>query len=640
MTASQDPTLPLQPSQELREALETAHLPTLLMVYVHLTGETGLLEDFSPYITTPYAPEQKPVPEAMAADLRAKLFDALTQGQITQAKDLDEETLRQMMSVAVGEAVERENVPMILEQMGFRADPPRLSVSGRKQPPADFNVLIIGAGLTGIAASIKLTEAGYDHVIIEKNEDVGGTWFENRYPGCGVDTPSHFYSYSFEINPEWSTYYPKAQEMQDYLLRVTDKYKVRSKTRFNTRVLACHWDDTAKYWNVLVQKSDGSQETVRAKAVINAHGPLNRWRIPPIPGLELFKGTAVHTAGWDPAIDVTGKKVILIGTGASAIQITPAIIDKVESLTVLQRDKHWVLLNPEIKDKVNEGSLFAMRHIPKYREWFRFRVFWFAGDGLFVNVLKDPEWKDHPTSVSAINDMMYNIAVGYLRSKTTDAGRPDLFDKLLPDFPIFSKRLLLDTGWFDALRHPNARLENCEVTRITETGVVTKDGQEIEGDIIIFATGFITAKALGPLEVVGPNGANLGEQWGDEDPRSYLGITVPGFPNFFLTVGPNSAPNHAAGQNMLSEAQIHYIIECLDKVVAEGAEGIEPTQEAFEVWNRQIEERMQDMIWSHPKANSYYNNSKGRNFMSWPYRLVDYWNASRKPDPDAFKLVR
>jgi len=640
MSHDTTPKLPLTDNQALRDSLEAAHLPTLLMVYVHLTGDTALLDDFQPYITTPYAPVQTPVPQAMARALKSNLLDLLTRTEPVQPKALDEACLLRMMSVAVGEPVDAESLPMILEQMGFKAAPPRLEIPGRKAPAPDFNVLIIGAGLTGIAASIKLSEAGYDHVIIEKNSDVGGTWFENRYPGCGVDTPSHFYSYSFEINPDWTTYYPKAQEMQDYLLRVTEKYGVRSKVRFNTKVLACHWHEREKLWVVTVQKSDGSHDVIRAKAVINAHGPLNRWRLPPIAGLETFKGTAVHTAGWDPAIDLKDKKVILIGTGASAIQMAPAIIDQVESLTILQRDKHWLLLNPEIAAEVDEGVGFAMRHIPKYAEWFRFRVFWFAGDGLFVNVVKDPEWKDHPTSVSAVNDMMYNIARDYLKSKTTDQGRADLYDKLLPDFPIFSKRLLLDTGWFDTLRHPKARLENTEVTRITETGVVTKDGEEIQGDVIIFATGFNTAKALGPLEVVGPDGANLGELWGDEDPRSYLGITVPGFPNFFLTVGPNSAPNHAAGQNLLSEAQIHYIIECLDRVVAEGAQGIAPTPAAFEAWNRQIETRMQQMIWTHPKAYSYYNNSKGRNFMSWPYRLVDYWNVSREPQADAFTLIR
>ena len=633
-----DRALPLDPSPELRAALDEAHTPTLLMVYVHLTGDTAMLDRFEPFITSPWAPDPKTPPPTLEDDLREQLFHVLTRSPGAEPLRLDAETMRRMMSVAVGEPIPAEQVPLLLEQMGFERPASRATMPGRKTPPKDFNVLIIGAGLTGIAASIKLTEAGYDHVLVEKNPEVGGTWYENRYPGCGVDTPSHFYSYSFEINPEWTTYYPKAAEMQAYLLSVADKYRIRERTRFNTRVLACVWDQTSKRWKVTLSKPDGSEEVVTAKAVINAHGPLNRWKLPPIPGLDAYKGVAVHTAGWTSDIDVVDKKVILIGTGASAIQLAPAIAEKVQSLTVLQRDKHWLLLNPEIAVPVTEGVRFAMRHIPKYKEWFRFRVYWFAGDGLFVNVLKDPEWVDHPTSVSAVNDMMRNIAVGYLQTKTE--GRPDLYEKLLPDFPIFSKRLLLDTGWFDTLRRPNVRLENTEVVRITETGVVVSNGEEIEADIIIFATGFITAKALGPLKVIGREGADLGEIWGDEDPRSYLGVTVPGFPNFFLTVGPNSAPNHAAGQNLLSEAQTHYIIECLDRVVAEDGHAIEPTSEAFEAWNRQIETRMQDMIWSHPKAKSYYNNSKGRNFMSWPYRLVDYWNASRQPEPDAFRVLK
>lgn len=637
MTQFDKPVLPLAATDELRRALKGAHTATLVMVHAHLTGEMSFVERFQPFIHSPYAPVQTPPPAELEAQLRDSLFDILTRSNPDPIPDLDHATYLKMMSVAVADQVDAEHVDLLMEQMGFEQAPPRLSIKGRKAPAPEFNVLIIGAGLTGIAASIKLTEAGYDHVLIEKNPEVGGTWFENTYPGCGVDTPSHFYSYSFDLNSEWSTYYPKGPEMQDYLLRVADKYDIRAKTRFNTKVIACHWDEASAYWNVTVEKSDGSREVVRAKAVINAHGPLNRWRIPPISGLDSFEGTAVHTAGWDTNIDLTGKRVVLIGTGASAIQLTPVIADQVESLTILQRDKHWLLHNPEIADNVSEEVLFALRHIPKYAEWFRFRVYWFAGDGLFVNVLKDPEWADHPTSVSAVNDMMYNIAVGYLKAKTE--GRPDLFEKLLPDFPIFSKRLLLDVGWFDALKRDNVELLNTEVTQITPKGVIVSDGTEIEADVIIFATGFITAKALGPLEVIGREGRSLGEEWGDEDPRSYLGVTVPGYPNFFLTVGPNSAPNHAAGQNLLSECQINFIIECLDRVVTEGGNAIEPTQAVFESWNRQIEARMQDMIWTHPKAFSYYNNSKGRNFMSWPYRLVDYFNVSRKPEQDAFRVL-
>ncbi len=344
----------------------------------------------------------------------------------------------------------------------------------------------------------------------------------------------------------------------------------------------------------------------------------------------------MHTACWDPSVDLHGKDVVMIGTGASGAQLAPAVAPLAKHLTIFQRSRHWVIRNPEVGKAVSEGVKFALRRIPHYKEWFRFRVYWFAGDGLFVNVLRDPAWPNQDVSVSSHNEAMRQYALTYLDSVMAD--RPDLIEKLLPDHPIFSKRILLDDGWFDALKRDNVMVENRRIDHIEARAVVLEDGTRVPADILALATGFNVSKALGPLSVVGRGGADLGKIWGEEDPRSYLGMTVPGFPNFFLTVGPNSAPNHAAGQNLLSEAQIHYIIECLDEVVAQGAKAIEPRQDAFECWNAQIDRRMQQMIWSHPKANSYYNNSKGRNFMSWPYRLVDYWNATRRPDFNDFEI--
>jgi 4-hydroxyacetophenone monooxygenase len=218
------------------------------------------------------------------------------------------------------------------------------------------------------------------------------------------------------------------------------------------------------------------------------------------------------------------------------------------------------------------------------------------------------------------------------------ADRPDLKEKLTPDFPIFSKRIVMDGGWFDALKRDNVTLETGRIERITPTGIRMTDGTEYEIDVLVCATGFNVANMLGKLTVSGSGGRNLRDEWGADDPRSYLGVTVPGYPNYFLTVGPNSAPNHAAGQNLISESQINYIIECLDWMNAEGRKAVEPTTEAFEAWNDKIQTRMQEMIWTHPKANSYYNNSKGRVYLSWPYRLIDYWNEMRGPIKEHFKL--
>jgi 4-hydroxyacetophenone monooxygenase len=501
-----------------------------------------------------------------------------------------------------------------------------------------MDVLVIGGGMSGIAAGVKLAEAGYNYTIIEKNEDLGGTWYENRYPGVGVDTPSHFYSYSFELNPEWSHYHPKGAEIQDYLTGVADRHGVRSHVIFNTRVTGAVWDEAACKWRVQLVDNDGVASERTAAAVLLAHGVLNRWKMPDIKGIESFAGPKMHTAGWDTSVDVKGKKVAVIGTGASAAQLVPAIANDVAELTVFQRSKHWVLNNPDINTGVNDNVRFALRMIPHYKEWFRFRVYWFTGDGLYGNVLMQEDWKGDPASISAQNDGARQYALHYIRTKL--AGRPDLIEKMTPDYPIFGKRIVLDAdgGWLDTMLKPNVHLETRGIDHIEPDAVVLKDGTRIEADILALATGFEITKVVGALDIVGRGGCRIQQDWGEDDPRSYLGVMAPGYPNFFFVLGPNSAPNHAAGVNMVLEAQINWMIETLDIMVAENARTVEPTMAAYERWNAAVEKQMKQMIWSHPKAKSYYLNSAGRNVISCPFRLADYWNWTRKPDRAALAL--
>jgi 4-hydroxyacetophenone monooxygenase len=368
--------------------------------------------------------------------------------------------------------------------------------------------------------------------------------------------------------------------------------------------------------------------------VINAHGPVNRWHLPDIPGLDEFKGRAMHTANWDTSVDLTGKRVALVGTGASGAQVGPAVAPIVEHLTVFQRSKHWVL--PNVRVPVTAGVKWALQHIPHYAQWFRFRAYWFAADGLFANVQIDPDWPHQDRSVSAHNDGIREYCLGNLQSQLAD--RPDLLEKMTPDYPVFSKRIVMDVGWVAMMRRDNVSLETTGIERITENAIITHDGKTVPVDIIVFATGFDVSRMVGSLRIVGRGGRNLGEEWGAEDPRAYLGVTVPGYPNLFLTTGPNSAPNHAGGQNIVSETQIHYIIECIDAMVARGAQSMEPTNTAFTEFNEQIDRDLQKLIWTHPKARSYYRNSKGRVFLSNPYRLVDYWTMTRAPKLEDFSF--
>lgn len=635
----QDPQLftPLADSPALNAALAEANVPTLLASYVHLSHDAAFLEQFAPHIRPAFSNPPTDIPAEMADELRQRLHRLLITGEGLAPGAPDDALVLRIMSVTVGEPVEEDFLELVYDQCGFRPWIDRSQKRDRAKPRAGFKVLVIGAGMTGMAAATKLREAGYDFVVIEKNPEVGGTWFENRYPGVGVDTPSHFYSFSWEIWPDWSHYHPHGADMQRYMLEVADKYDLRRDIRFDTTVEKLVWSDADATWTVTVCKPDGSREDLVVNAVINGHGPVNRYKFPDIEGLADFAGPVIHTANYPADLDLSGKRVAVIGTGASAAQLVGAIAPDVAELTVYQRTKHWVLFNSEIAHEVSGGMKCALTNIPTFKEWFRFRVYWSAADGLFCNVLMDPAWAGNMQAVSELNEGTRQYALQYMQAKFAD--RPDLVEKLTPDFPIFSKRIILDNGWLDALARPNVHLEDKGIARILPNGIEAKDGSVFECDVIICATGFNVAKMIGNLTIIGTGGRSLGEEWGEDDPRSYLGMCVPGYPNYFHTVGPNSAPNHAAGQNLISEAQVNWIIEALDRMTESGARAFEVRQEAFDAWNRKVEERMPQMIWSHPRANSYYNNSRRRVFLSWPWRLVDFFNETRRPAEGAYTLI-
>ncbi len=630
--------LPIADSPDLQAALAEANLPTLLATYVYLTHDEAMLAQFGPYIRPAFSVEPTAIREADAGRLRTAMHHLLTTGEGLHPSEPSDDLMLRILSVSVGEDVSPEFLDLVLDQCGFKPWIDRSQLPQRVAPPKDFKILVIGAGMTGMAAAIKLDEAGYDYVVIEKNPDVGGTWYENRYPGVGVDTPSHFYSFSWEIWPDWQHYHPQGRDMQNYMLSVADKYRIRDKVRFNTRVEKLVYDEKTALWTVTVRTSGGTLEDLVVNAIINGHGPVNRYKWPDIPGLKDFAGPVVHTAAWPDDLDLKGKRVAVIGTAASAAQLVAAIAPDVASLTVYQRTKHWVLYNPEIANEVSDGMKWALAHISYFKEFFRFRVYWGAADGLFPNVLIDPQWTGNDIAVSAHNEGIRQYVLSHLAAKFKD--RPDLLDKLTPDFPVFSKRIVLDNGWLDALLRDNVTLEDRGIRRIGPEGIENEDGELFACDVIICATGFNVAKMTGDLVIRGTGGRDLGEEWGEDDPRSYLGMCIPGYPNYFHTVGPNSAPNHAAGQNLVSECQVNYIIEALDRVVANGARAFEVTQDAYDAWNRKVEERMPQMIWSHPRAGSYYMNSKRRIFLSWPWRLVDYFNETRAPEEGSYALRR
>jgi 4-hydroxyacetophenone monooxygenase len=620
---------------DLDRLLGEADVPCLLMAYVHVSGDFALMDRFRPFIRGLYEEAFAQYPEALVQELHGKLRERLAAEPDEEGFRLSPDQMKEMMSVLAVEKVGDEFLPLLMEQMGFEAPVIRSEVPGRAAPREGFKVLVIGAGLGGMCAAIKLDQAGYDWEIIEKNPEIGGTWYENVYPGVAVDTPSHFYSYSFDRNAAWSKYRPLGPEIQDYFLRIADQYELRKHTTFETCAEACVWDECAGKWKVELNGPGGRSERI-VDAVIVCQGIVNRPNWPDLPGLSDFPGPVVHTARWDPDLDLRGKRVLQIGVGASGAQVAPAVARIAEHLTIFQRSKHWVMPGGGDRE-VPEGARWALENVPFYEQWFRFRTYWFAADGLYPGVRIDPGWDDQGgVSVSEPNHIARGIAVEYLESKLGHDA--ELLEKVLPDYPIFGKRIVLDIDYTDALARDNVELVTTPIERVTEKGIRTTDGREFPADAIVLATGFRVSRMLGDLRVIGRDGRNLGEEWGEDDPRAYHGLTVPGYPNFFVSPGPNSAPNHAAGQNLISEAQVHYILECLDVLQEKGATAMEPTVEAYERWNEQIERDMEKMVWSHPKSKSYYKNPAGRVFLSCPYRLVDYWRMMRGPIVEDYRF--
>lgn len=632
-----DDVLPIRDRARLREALAEADSPTLLMVYSHLAGGNDLLERFAPHIR-PLMEGGASVPEPLQAELRERLYELLTREPPVPGRQPDTAEMQRLMSVYVGEPVADEFVPLVLEQSGFTRLPGQ-DAPRREVPPPGFRILVIGAGLTGINAGVRFAEAGYDYDIVEKNPEVGGTWYHTRYPGLAVDTPSHFYSFSFELNGDWTHWFSRGQQNQDYLVHTAHKYGVRDRVHFNTEVLSCIWNESTARWDVRLRSVlDGREELRHYSAVMTAAGfsavpkPFN------VPGHESFRGVKMHTARWDDSVALAGKRIAVIGTGASSMQVSPEMAKIASRLTVFQRSRHWVMPIANINDTIPDPVAWAMREIPHYAQWWRLQTYWNASDNLYKNVVIDPDWHMPDVSVSAANEQIRQWLLSYIDEQLAD--RPDLKDKVTPDYPPGAKRYCMDNGWFTMLKRDNVDLETDGIERIVENGIITRDGRLIELDVIIFATGYVHARMLSTLEIVGRGGTSIRELWGDDDPRAHRGVVVPGFPNLFVGSGPNSAPNHGGGINILAESQLHYMLGCLDLLHASDADWIEPSQEAHDAYNEALDAQLAKMIWGHPRVRSYYQNSRGRLYLSSPWRLVDYWEMTRQPDPEEFRLGR
>jgi 4-hydroxyacetophenone monooxygenase len=623
----------------IRGALEDAFLPALLPALAQATGDLSLLrEDLRPPGVAPGVLQGGMTPEQQEG-AKAVAFDALRllRGRPVEAPSHRiEDDVRRITAWMTGSPASDEYIPLLLEELAPSDGDPR-APTWRYDGRTPFSVAIIGAGMSGILAAIRLKQAGVPFVVIEKNDDVGGTWFENTYPGARVDVSNAFYSYSFAQKIDWPKYFSPQGVLLDYFRACTEEYGVREQIRFRTEVISAVFDEGRCTWELRVRKPDGNEERIEVQAVISAVGQLNRPKMPDIHGMEDFNGPSFHSARWDHSVDLEGKRVAVIGTGASAAQFIPVIADEVEELQIYQRTANWFFPAPTYHDDVPEGLNWLFLHVPHYMHWYRFWLFWNTTDGLLPAATVDPDWQQPERSVSEVNDQLRGLLTMYLQSQYAD--RPDLLGKILPSYPPTAKRVLIDNGvWAETVKRDHVHLITDKIKEITPHGVLTMDGAERAADVIIYGTGFQASHFLMPMRVVGRGGADLTAEW-DGDARAYMGITVPKFPNFFMLYGPNTNIVVNGSIIYFSECEVRYVLGCLRLLLDEGHRALDCKPEVHDAYNLRIDKANRLRTWGASSVNSWYKNDRGRVAQNWPFNLIEYWKQTLAPDPADFAFL-
>ena len=472
------------------------------------------------------------------------------------------------------------------------------------------DVIIIGAGFSGICMAIKLKAAGIeDFVILESADSVGGTWRENDYPGCACDIPSYLYSFSFEQSSGWSRMFPPRQEIWDYLRHCVDKYQLAPHLRLNSNVDKAEFDEDTPCWRVTLD--DG--ESFLGMALVSGMGALNRPAYPDIPGLSEFSGTSFHSSRWDHGYNLEGKTAAVIGTGASAIQFVPQIVDKVDQLLLFQRTPPWIVPKPDRLFRNWEKSLF--RIFPFTRFLFRNLIYW-RQEARGIGFTIDPR----------LMGRARRVALKHLKKQVAD---PELREILTPNYTIGCKRILISSDYYPALQRDNLTLNTSGIQRVTGDAIIDGEGRQHRVDAIVLGTGFRATDPITPTRIFGIGGRELSEDWRD-GPEAFLGISVAGYPNLFLLVGPNTGLGHNSIIFMI-EAQVRYTIKMLRNMSEQGVHAIDVKTDSQARFNRDLQHSLAKTVWQ-SGCKSWYQTEDGKNSSIWPGSTCSYWAKTFRPD--------
>lgn len=628
---------------ELLRIVEGADLPALLAALAAATGDTGTL---SPDLRPPLTPVDtanhphggmNQDQQVRARQLALAGLRRLRDERITGVDTLPDAVVTSILEyLANGH---REWIGMLKHELDLAPDKggaPEWQYDDIA-PGRAFSVLIVGSGVAGIAAAYRFAQAGVPFTIIEAGDRLGGTWQKNRYPGVRLDTPTFGYSYSFAQRPDWPHQFAEGHEVREYLETVAGKAGLGERIEFGSRLVRAEWDEAAGEWAATTRTRDGAEQTRRFNAVVSATGQLDIPHIPEFPGRDSFTGIAMHSQNWDESVDWRGKRVAVIGTGASAYQIVPAIVGEVESMVVFQRSAPWMLPAPAYHEGMTDTFAWLVRKVPHYAQWFRLWVTLLGIPGRFHTVRAEEGWPAAPLSVSKKNHEVREELIGRLAEQF--AGHSELLKHAIPGYPPGAKRMLRDNGvWARALTAERTKLETSPIREFTPGGIVTEDGTEHHVDVVIYATGFRPSEYLEGIKIVGREGQEIHDFW-QGDARAYNGVTVPGFPNFFMIYGPNVGGVVAGSLHFMLERASEYSLKAVREVLQRGVKALDVKPAALDRFVDWVDQENRQMAWGQPYVRTWYQNGCGRVSQIWPFTNVEYWNVTESVRPEDYDFL-
>ncbi|WP_198425700.1 MULTISPECIES: NAD(P)/FAD-dependent oxidoreductase [Microbacterium] len=538
-------------------------------------------------------------------------------------------TLPASMRLASGEDIPEEGLALWVEELAL--DPTVRGLTWTEQPTEDqlaaFPVIVIGAGMAGLNAALQLKHAGLPFTVIEKNPGVGGTWYENRYPGCRLDTPSRAYTHTVGVDFPYPYAYSPAAETKKYTDWFASHFDLEDSIVFSTEVVSLTWNDADSVWLVETDGPDGRQ-SLRARGVMSAVGFLNRPNIPQIAGQEEFAGPTWHTAQWPEGADLAGKRVAVVGTGCTGYQLIPELVKQVEHLVVFQRTPQWLFETEGYLTPLSEEAIWLERNFPYYTNFLRFRELHVFEASAGLTAI-DPAFDD-PHTRSESNKRIRDLCIDFLERKLQD---PELVRKMTPPHPPRSARaVLVDAEYsvLDALVRDDVSLVSEGIARLNADGIVAADGTQHDVDAIVYATGFRATEYLFPMRITGRDGTTVEELWREGGARSHRFSMIPGFPNFWMLYGPNT--NGGLQPAAFDELVTRYALQCIERLVLEERNSIEPDVEAYRQFSREVDEANATRMWSDPRAQNYYWTEHGRSSVMCPFLGREVYRYLHEPD--------